>query len=61
MLYLTLLYLKKKKDENERNCKEQNKAKEKKKRSIYFFRGARAETSQLNIYRYIRLIQFINK
>ena len=42
------------------NCKEQNKEKEKKE-SIYFFRGARAETSQLNIYLYIRLIQFINK
>ena len=38
MLYLTLLYLKKKKDENERKCKEQNKAKGKK-RGIYNFLG----------------------
>ena len=38
MLYLTLLYLKKKKDENESNCKEQNKAKGKK-RGVYIFLG----------------------
>ena len=60
MMYLLLLYLKKKKDKNERNCKEQNKEKEKKE-SIYFFRGRAPKTSQLNIYLYIRLIQFINK
>ena len=42
-------------------AKNKTKQKEKKEEYIFFLGGRAPKTSQLNIYRYIRLIQFINK